>query len=133
MKYFTIAELTSSSTAKARKIDNMPPDSAITHNLEQLTEKILDPLREAYGKPITVNSGYRCPALNAAVNGSRTSDHLKGMAADITGGSKAENKKLFELIKKLNLPFKQLIDEKNLSWVHVSYDSGNIKRQILKL
>lgn len=132
MKYFTIPELTSSATAKAKKIDNAPSQEAI-RNMEQLIEKVLDPLREAYGKPIKVNSGFRSLALNRAVGGSKTSDHVKGMAADITGGSKAENKKIFELIKKLNLPFKQLIDEKNFSWVHVSHDPNNIKRQILKI
>ena len=132
MKYFTIPELISSAIAKAKKIDNTPSKEAI-QNLEQLIEKVLDPLREVYGKPIRVNSGLRSPALNKAVGGSKTSDHMKGMAADITGDSKAENKKIFELIKKLNLPFKQLIDEKNFSWVHVSYDPKNIKRQILKL
>lgn len=132
MKYFTISELTSSATAEAKKIDNTPSKEAI-QNLEQLIEKVLDPLREAYGKPIRVNSGFRSPTLNTIVRGSKTSDHMKGMAADITGGSRVENKKIFELIKKLNLPFKQLIDEKRFSWVHVSYDPQNIKRQILKL
>ena len=55
------------------------------------------------------------------------------MAADITGGSKEENKKLFDLIQKLNLPFRQLIDEKNFSWVHVSYNPADIKRQVIRL
>lgn len=58
---------------------------------------------------------------------------MKGQAADITGGSKQENKKLFELAQALNLPFCQLIDEKNFSWVHISYDPNNVKRQILRL
>lgn len=58
---------------------------------------------------------------------------MKGQAADITAGSKAENKKLFDLAQKLNLPYCQLIDEKNFSWVHISYDKNNVKRQILHL
>ena len=94
---------------------------------------VLDPLREAYGKPIQVNSGFRCLALNKAVKGSATSDHMTGRAADITGGSPKENKRLFYLIQELGLPFDQLIDEKNFSWVHVSYRKEGNRKQILAL
>ena len=96
MKYFTIKELCKSSTAVQKKIDNTP-NSEIVNNLEKLVEYILDPLREKYGKPIIVNSGYRSQALNKAVNGSKTSQHMKGLAADITAGSPAKNKILFNL------------------------------------
>ena len=58
---------------------------------------------------------------------------MKGKAADITAGSEQENKKLFELAQKLNLPYCQLIDERGFSWVHISYDKDNVKRQILHL
>lgn len=131
MKYFTIKELCKSSTATAKGIDNSP-NSEIVKNLEQLIDNILDPLRERYGKPITVNSGYRCPELNKAVGGSKTSQHMKGLAADITVGSPKKNKVLFDLIKEMDLPFDQLIDEKKLSWVHVSY-STTPRKQILYL
>ena len=132
MRNFTIQELTASATAAAKKIKNDPTPEAV-ENLKLLVNNVLDPLRDAYGKPIRVDSGYRSPALNAAVKGSKTSQHLKGQAADITGGSKQENKKLFELAQELNLPYCQLIDEKNFSWVHISYDKNNVKRQILHL
>lgn len=132
MKYFTIAELCKSETADQLGIDNRCKKEHVV-NMTALVDNILDPLREAYGKPITVNSGFRCPALNKAVKGSATSDHMTGRAADITGGSPKENKRLFYLIQSLGLPFKQLIDEKNFSWIHVSYDDGNIKKQVLKL
>lgn len=132
MRNFTIQELTASTTAAAKKINNDPTPEA-AENLKLLVDKVLDPLRDAYGKPIRVNSGYRSPALNKAVKGSKTSQHMKGQAADITGGSKAENKKLFELAQELNLPYCQLIDEKGFSWVHISYDKSNVKRQILYL
>ena len=112
-------------------IDNTP-NSEIVKNLKQLVEYILDPLRERYGKSVYVNSGYRCPALNKAVGGSKTSAHQYGLAADITGGSREENKILFNLIQELELPFQQLIDEKNFSWIHVSF-SNNPKKQILHL
>lgn len=131
MKYFTLKELTRSTTATAKGIDNTPTPE-VEKNLTLLVENVLDPLREIYGKPITVNSGYRCPELNKAVGGSKTSDHVKGFAADITRGSKEENERLFYLIK-YNFNFKQLIDEKDFSWVHVSYDPSNLKNQILKL
>lgn len=131
MKYFTLKELTRSATAEEKGIDNTPTPE-VEKNLTLLVENVLDPLRKLSGKPITVNSGYRCPELNKAVGGSKTSDHVKGFAADITGGSKEENERLFYLIK-YNFNFKQLIDEKDFSWVHVSYDPSNLKNQILKL
>ena len=131
MKYFTIKELCKSSTATLKRIDNTP-NSEIVNNLEQLVDNILDPLREAYGKPIKVNSGYRCEALNVAVGGSKTSQHRYGLAADITTGSQLENKKLFILAKQLNLPFDQLIDEKAYSWIHISF-SKNPRKQVLHL
>lgn len=131
MKYFTIKELTKSLTAEVKGIDNTPTPE-IERNLTSLVDNILDPLRELYGKPITVNSGYRCPVVNKAVGGSATSDHVKGFAADITGGSKEENERLFNIIKH-NFHFSQLIDEKNFSWVHVSYNPNNLKNQTLKL
>ena len=131
MKYFTIDELCKSNTAKAKGIDNSPSDEII-HNLTSLVDKVLDPLRESYGKAIRVNSGYRCLALNKAVKGSKTSQHMKGLAADITVGSITKNKELFDLIIKLDLPFDQLIDEKKFSWVHVSY-SSKPRKQILPL
>lgn len=131
MKYFTIKELCKSSTAVQKKIDNTP-NSEIVNNLEQLVEFILDPLREKYGKPIIVNSGYRCPALNIAVKGSKTSSHLKGLAADITAGSPKKNKILFDLIIQMDLPFDQVIDEKNFRWIHVSF-SKKPRKQILHL
>lgn len=131
MKYFTITELCKSNTAVQKGIDNTP-NQQIIDNLKQLVLKILDPLREAYGKPIIVNSGYRSLELNKAINGAKSSQHLKGQAADITGKSKENNKKLFELIQSLQLPYDQLIDEQNFSWIHVSF-SDNPRKQILHL
>lgn len=131
MKYFTITELCKSNTAVQKGIDNTP-NQQIIDNLKQLVFKILDPLREAYGKPIIVNSGYRSVELNRAINGAKSSQHLKGQAADITGESKENNKKLFELIQSLQLPYDQLIDEQNFSWIHVSF-SDNPRKQILHL
>ena len=132
MKYFTIKELTTSSTATRLKIDNTPTEEVV-NNLESLVNNILDKIREAYGKPITVNSGYRCPKLNTAIGGSKTSQHITGKAADITVGNRQANRSLFQFIQKLDLPFDQLIDEYNYKWVHVSYDPNRNRKQILHL
>lgn len=132
MKHFTIEEMTESSTAKAKDIDNTPSQEILA-KLQKLIEAILDPLREWYGKPIRVNSGYRCDALNKVVGSkANNSQHLYGEAADITAGSKEENKKLFEYIKD-NLPFDQLINESDFSWIHVSYREGRLRKQVLAL
>lgn len=132
MKYFTIKELERSATAKRLGIDNTAPQRVVTA-LKSLVDNVLDPLRETWGSPITVSSGYRCPRLNKAVGGVATSHHLRGMAADITTGNRANNRRLFQKIIDLGLPFTQLIDESNFSWVHVSYDPKDVKRQILRL
>ena len=102
MKYFTLKEMTKSDTAIRRRISNVPNEQE-KQNIYQLVEKILDPLREAYGKPIIVSSGFRCEKLNTAVGGSKTSQHKTGQAADIRSleDTREENKKLFDLIKKL--------------------------------
>ena len=132
-KYFSIAELTKSETANKRKINNKPTKE-VENCLNQLIDNILDPLRKAYGQPIIVSSGYRCPELNKAVGGARTSQHTLGQAADIHTkfNSKESNKQLFEHIKQLKLPFDQLINEYNYSWIHVSYSNRN-RRQILNI
>lgn len=150
MKYFTLNELVRSDKARQLKIDNTPTPG-IVDNLNKLVTYVLDPLREAWGGPINVTSGYRCPVLNKAVGGAKTSHHMQGMAADIRiyardsegryikdshGGlivDRTANRKLFDLVLRLNLPFTQLIDESNFSWVHISYDPNNLKREIKRL
>jgi len=132
MKYFTIHELTHSDTAHQKGINNTPPP-AIKVKLTSLINNLLDPIREAWGGPITVNSGYRCPVLNKAVGGASTSQHQKGEAADITVGSPELNQQLFDLIAKGDFDFDQLIDESNYSWVHISYSAGKNRHAILHL
>lgn len=133
MKYFTIQELCKSATAAAKGIDNTPTPEATGH-LADLVSAILDPVREKWGKPIRVTSGYRCPALNKAVGGTPSSQHLRGEAADITAGNKKDNQALYELIKSSGLDFDQLIDEKNFTWLHVSYTTTrNNRRKAFKI
>lgn len=132
MKYFTIQELTISNTAQRKGIDNTPDQKAAAA-LTALVTNVLDPLREAWGRPIVVNSGYRCAKLNRAVGGVARSQHTKGEAADIRtlSNRRWENEQLFKLIVQLKLPFDQLIDEHGYSWIHVSYSESKNRRQVL--
>lgn len=131
MKYFTIQELTKSATAARKGIKN-DPSIEECQRLTALIEKVLDPLREAYGKPIIVTSGYRCPKLNAAVGGSPFSQHVRGEAADIrsVADTPEENKKLYDLIVRLGLPFDQLINEYGFDWVHVSFGPRHRRQKL---
>lgn len=131
MKYFTIAELCHSTTADRLGINNRCHTEHVT-KLTMLVNNVLDPLREWYGRPITISSGFRCPELNRAVRGSVTSQHMTGEAADIDTGDRQQNKFLFEYIRQY-LPFDQLIDENNFSWVHVSFKAIGNRSQVLKL
>lgn len=131
MKYFTMQELTASAKASANGIKN-EPNATERARLVALVDKILDPLREAYGKPIIVTSGFRCDKLNKLVGGATSSQHRRGEAADIRtkADTPAENKKLWDLIIKLKLPFDQMINESNFDWVHVSYGARNRRQKL---
>ena len=126
-KYFTYDEMIVTNTG----IENSPMQGELD-NLQLLVTAILDPLREKYGKPISVNSAYRNPLVNREVGGSATSHHVLGMAADITTHNKDTNKILHDLIRD-NFKFTQLINERDYSWVHISYDAKDLKCQQLKM
>ena len=126
--------MTRSLTARNRGIDNTP-DEQCSANLEALCQQILQPIRDAWGAPIIVSSGYRCPALNKAVGGAAQSDHMYGCAADIKTvvDTPERNKELYLLIKKMyqdgKLPrLKQCIDEYGYDWIHVSFQDGRTKK-----
>lgn len=128
MKYFSFQEFERSDTAYRHGIDNTMPESA-KKNVAVLVDKVLDPLREAWGRTITVTSGYRCAALNKAVGGVPTSMHLTGNAADITTGNEVDNRKLYQLAQELNLPYFELIGKKyGFKWLHVSFNPERAKR-----
>lgn len=116
-------ELINSQTAKRLGIDNTPNEEE-REALIRLAKEILQPIRDAWRSPIIVNSAFRSEKVNKAVGGSKTSQHMKGEAADLSVGGKEKNKKLFNLINKLMqqgvIVVGQLIDEYNYSWVHVS-------------
>lgn len=137
-KNFTLAELIYSATAAKKGIDNKPTEEHYK-NMVSLCKNVLQPLREKLGKPINVNSCYRCPKLNAAVGGAKTSQHCNGQAADIEINGMS-NYDLACYIRD-NFEFDQLIlefcdnlkNDKNSGWVHVSYkDSGN-RKQVLTI
>lgn len=138
-KNLTLAEATNSLNAKRLGISNQPTPEHL-ENLKILAEKIFQPIREHFGKPINVSSGYRSKELNEATPGaSKTSQHSKGEALDLDQDSmntKITNKMVFDFIKD-NLEFDQLIWEfgtdQNPDWVHVSYKAkGPQRKQILK-
>lgn len=133
-KNFSLPELTYSSTAVNKGIDNTPTPEVIA-SLQILVNNVLQPIREQIGKPIKISSGYRSPAVNASVGGSTNSDHCRGQAADIEIAGMA-NGDLAKWIKD-NLKFTQLILEfytqgvPDSGWVHVSYNPNDLKCQVL--
>lgn len=132
MRHFSIEELCRSQKATELKIDNTP-DTVIKDNLTFLVDKVLDPLRELYGKSIFINSGYRCADLNRAVGGSPTSRHQYGYCADIDT-RRGENKMLADLIILHHIPFRQMIvygSVENPKWVHIDVSRIENKGQIL--
>ncbi|WP_396189742.1 D-Ala-D-Ala carboxypeptidase family metallohydrolase [Flavobacterium sp.] len=131
---FTLAELTHSDTAIKHKLDNTPGETEVV-NLKTLCENVLQKVRDHYKKAVKVNSGFRHPLVNAAVRGSKVSDHCFGQAADIEIMG-LSNPELAQWIID-NLDFTQVILEfykqgdPNSGWVHVSYVPGNLKKEVL--
>ena len=132
-KHITYAEAIHSNTAKRRGIDNTPSPVHV-ETMKVTAAKIFEPLREFVGGPIKVTSMYRSPALNEAIGGSKTSQHMKGQAMDLDDvyGFKT-NAEMYHWIKE-NLNFDQMIWEfgtdTNPNWIHVSYvnDEDNRNR-----
>ena len=133
-KNFSLNELTQSETALRKGLNNVPTQ-AIIDSLQTLAVNVLQPIRDHYGRGVKVSSGYRSPEVNAAVGGSKVSDHCKGQAADIEIPG-LPNMELATYIKD-NLKFTQLILEfytpgvVDSGWVHVSYNPDNLKCQVM--
>lgn len=131
-----LSEVTRSESAKRNNISNTPTPEHI-ENLKALAEKIFQPIRDHFKKPIRISSGYRSKELNAKVGGSATSQHSKGQAIDLDNdGTDITNRQIFDFVKD-NLPFDQLIYEfgnnDNPNWVHISYNrNGQQRGQVLK-
>ena len=126
-KNFTLQEFLVTNTG----LNNQLTSEALA-NIEYLAKKLLQPLRDDYGKPIRITSGYRSVEVNKAVGGSTTSQHTKGEAVDIVAD---DNKALFDLIKN-NFDFDQLIWEygtdKQPAWVHVSIKKTGNRKQVMR-
>lgn len=124
-KYFEFEEMTRSTTAEKLNIDNNPNDDVVIANI-MYTLRCLDTIREAWGQPIYISSGYRSYPLNKAIRGAKTSQHVQGEAADITTKGEKNNMELYKFIRD-GYKFDQLICEKpnadntNCGWVHVSF------------
>ena len=131
MKYFSISEMLKSDTAIKQRLWNGAPKEA-EENLRALVDEVLDPLREAYGRPIRVNSGYRCPRLNALVGGTPNSQHMRGEAADIQPvvGNEGDLDELARILI-ANGKFDQLILYP--TFIHVSHKRfGWNRKQVLQ-
>lgn len=140
-KNFCLEEMIRSTTAARLGINNSP-GANIVRNLRSLCQNILQPLRDAWGKPIVVTSGYRSPLLNSSIKGASNSDHLYGCAADIVTStdSAADNRRLFHLAVAMMRDgrmtgVKQIIDEHNYNWIHISWQDGRTEKrnQVLHL
>ena len=131
-KYFTLKEMTRSSTAEKFNIDNTP-STYIVENLDRLVTNVLDPLRYSWGKPIRVTSGYRCFLLNQMVGGVKNSQHLSGKAADIQPLNYKDIDKFIDFVKDwcLHNDFDQCIVEKSNpgKWIHISYNDPSLNRR----
>lgn len=121
-KYFTFSELMYSWKAEQAGIDNTTTNKTILNNLSDLIITILDPLRETFGAPIYVNSGYRNEEVNQLVKGATNSNHKKGLAADLTTKSIEGNKEIYNILlsNRKSWNINELINENNYEWIHVS-------------
>lgn len=124
-KNFNLSEFTASKTATERGIKNVPGTIEI-ENMRILCTRVLQPLRDEYGEPMRVSSGYRCSVLNRAVGGANTSQHLTGEAADITV---ADPRRLLSVLLSLGMFFDQAILYP--TFLHISYRSGKNRKQVL--
>jgi uncharacterized protein YcbK (DUF882 family) len=131
-KHITLNEAIESPTALRMNIDNTPT-SEVLSNMQYVAENLFEPIRKWYKKPIKINSFFRCVALNKAVKGSASSQHVKGEAIDISGGNKIENKKIFDYIVSSGLDFDQCINEFDYTWVHISLKKEKNRKQILTI
>lgn len=130
-KNFHLSEFTKSQTASRFGLNNNPSEEVI-QNLKLLCEKVLQPIRDEWQKPVIISSGYRSWSVNQRVGGSKNSQHLKGQAADLEIPS-IDNFTLAKWIEG-NLNYDQLILEfyegGNSGWVHVGYSTRHINQEL---
>jgi hypothetical protein len=129
-KHISLNEAIESPTALRMGIKNVPNELEL-EAMKYVAENLFEPIRKWYKKPIKINSFFRCVALNKAVKGSASSQHVKGEAIDISGGNKIENKKIFDYIVSSGLDFDQCINEYDFTWVHISLKKSGNRKQVL--
>ena len=136
-KYTTLEKLCKSQAAIRHGIDNQP-DAVALANLKELIEKVYDPLCDHFQRAVTISSGYRSPIVNSIIGGAKNSQHATGQAIDIDcdgDGTPITNNAVFYWLYN-NVQFDQLIwefgDDRTPAWVHVSFNKGNNRGQILK-
>ena len=132
-KNFTLNEFTKSVTAIRNNIDNSPSSEHI-RNIQLLVKYVLQPLRDSLGKPIRITSGYRSENLNKIIKGSKKSSHMKGQAADLQFkvDGVMKNKDIWDKVIELGLPFDQMINEFDYSWIHISYNHEYNRKSLLE-
>jgi len=130
-EHISYNEATQSPTALRFGIENTPTEHQL-FTMRIVANTCFEPLRKWYGKPIKINSFFRCTLLNQKVGGSSTSSHTKGEAIDLSAGSKDENKKLFDWCK-ANLVYDQLINEYDYTWIHISFRQGQNRNMVLAI
>lgn len=131
-KNFVLSEITRSNTARRLNISNAPNKDHL-RSLQILIRDLIQPMRDALG-PIRISSGYRNPALNRAIGGSRKSQHCKGEALDIQfwKDGKMCNEEVYKWVIKEGIEFDQMINEFDFAWIHISLkDKGN-RKQVLE-
>ena len=131
-KHITLQEATESATALRMGIKNVPNEVEL-EAMKYVAENLFEPIREWYDSPIKINSFFRCRELNKAVKGSLTSGHMLGNSIDISAGSKAENKKIFDFIKLSGLDYDQVIWEFGGIWIHISLKKSGNRKQVLHI
>lgn len=127
---FSISELIQSETAILHNINNMPDIDSLDNMLE-LIYYVLQPIRDRLKKPMIITSGYRCKRVNELLNGSKTSQHLKGQAADFIVPGMAVDE-VIQFIRNSYIEYDQLINEYD-KWIHISFDKGNNRQQYFKI
>ncbi|MGV8130732.1 MAG: D-Ala-D-Ala carboxypeptidase family metallohydrolase [Candidatus Pacearchaeota archaeon] len=133
--HITYKEAVYSFKASQMGLINVPNDEQLA-NMKLVAEMCFEPIRLWYNRPLKINSFFRSPEVNKAVNGSPTSDHMKGCSIDFTAVSPEENLKIFNFIKE-NIIYDQVIAEgcegNGCEWIHISYRKGMNRNQALKM
>lgn len=131
-KNFSLNEITRSTTAIRKGINNNPNEEHL-YNIKILINEIVQPMRDDIG-PIRISSGYRSPQLNRAIGGSNKSQHCRGQALDLQFWEKGQmnNKVMYDWILNNEIEFDQVINEFNFAWIHISYNEGKNRQQVLE-